>query len=258
MAKAATWILGALLLTALVAMPALAAQYPPTCPDSISIWNIQNPAAPCHPTDGDTVWVGIGGVVTGRDTKTSGVGFYMQLSGGGPWSGIDVFTANTIWPVAVGDSVIVRPSKVMEYGGETEVVSLTGSFGSNLYVYKGPRSDRPSRRSTRGTRPTSTTCRATPPSSRTNAASPRSSARRTPARGAAVRHDPGLLVHGRGQRLHDGHLRQRVRGHPHPPEPQPGRAAPRDHAFVDPGHRGPDARLATASACGTTTTGILR
>lgn len=134
MAKVATWFLGALLLSVLVAMPVLAAQYPPACPDSIGIWNIQNPAAPCHPTDGDTVWVGIGGVVTGRDTKTSGVGFYMQLSGGGPWSGIDVFTANTIWPVAVGDSVIVRPCKVMEYGGETEVVSLTGSFGSNLYV----------------------------------------------------------------------------------------------------------------------------
>lgn len=136
MAKVATWILSALLLTVLVAMPALAGQYPPTCTDSISIWNLQNPAAPCHPVSGDTVWVGIGGVVTGRDTKTSGVGFYLQLSGGGPWSGINVFTANTIWPVAVGDSVIVRPSLVNEYNGETQMVSLTGSWGSNLYVYK--------------------------------------------------------------------------------------------------------------------------
>jgi hypothetical protein len=136
MRKAATWVLGALLLTALVAMPALAAQYPPACPDSISIWNIQNPTAPCHPTDGDTSWVGIGGIVTALDTKTSGVGFWLQLSGGGPYSGIDIFTANTNWPVARGDSVIVRPSKVMEYGGETEMVSLTGSFGSNLYVTK--------------------------------------------------------------------------------------------------------------------------
>jgi len=136
MAKAATWLLAALLLTALVAMPALAAQYPPACPDSIGIWNIQNPAAPCHPTDGDTVWVGVGGIVTGRDTKTSGVGFYMQLSGGGPYSGIDVFTANTIWSVAVGDSVIIRPSKVMEYGGETEMIALSGSFGDNLKVFK--------------------------------------------------------------------------------------------------------------------------
>ena len=136
MAKAATWFAGALFLTVVVAMPALAAQYPPACPDSISIWNIQNPSAPCHPTNADTVWVGIGGIVTARDTKTSGVGFYMQLSGGGPYSGIDVFTANTIWPVAVGDSVIVRPSQVMEYNGETEVVSLTGSWGDNLYVTK--------------------------------------------------------------------------------------------------------------------------
>ncbi len=136
MTKAATWILSALLLTALVAMPALAGQYPPTCADSISIWNIQNPAAPCHPVDTDTVWVGIGGVVTALDTKTSGVGFYMQLSGGGPYTGINVFTANTIWPVAVGDSVIVRPSKVTEYGGETEIAALDGSFGANLKVYK--------------------------------------------------------------------------------------------------------------------------
>jgi hypothetical protein len=113
-----------------------AAQYPPACPDSISIWNIQSPSAPCHPIDGDTVWVGLGGIVTARDTKTSGVGIWVQLSGGGPYSGLRVFTANTIWPVAVGDSVIVRPSKVSEYGGETEVTALTGSFGDNLKVFK--------------------------------------------------------------------------------------------------------------------------
>ena len=138
MTKAATSVLAALLLTVLVALPAMAAQFPPACNDSISIWNIQSPSAPapCNPVNNDTVWVGLGGIVTGLDTKTSGVGFYMQLSGGGPYTGIDVFTANTNWPVARGDSVIVRPSQVMEYGGETELVSLTGSFGSNLSVYK--------------------------------------------------------------------------------------------------------------------------
>lgn len=136
MGKAVTRFLGALLLTALVAMPALAAQYPPACSDSVSIWNIQNNAALCHPSDADTVWVGIGGIVVARDTKPSGVGFWLELSGGREYSGLDVFTANTIWPVALGDSVIVRPSKVSEYGGETEVVSLTGSWGDNLKVYK--------------------------------------------------------------------------------------------------------------------------
>jgi hypothetical protein len=112
------------------------AQYPPACPDSIGIWNIQNPTALCHPLDGDTVWVGLGGIVTARDTKTSGVGIWVQLSGGGPYTGIRAFTANTIWPVAVGDSVIIRPSKISEYGGETELVSLTGSFDDNLRVFK--------------------------------------------------------------------------------------------------------------------------
>ena len=129
------WFVVPLLLGGIISV-GRAAQFPPACPDSIGIGNIQNPAAPCHPSDGDTVWVGIGGVVTARDTKPSGTGFYLQLSGGGPYSGINVFTANTIWPVAVGDSVIVRPGKVLEYGGETEMVSLTGSFGSNLSVYK--------------------------------------------------------------------------------------------------------------------------
>jgi hypothetical protein len=139
MRKAATWLLGALVLT-LVAMPAMAAQYPPTCPDSISIWNIQNPSAPCHPLGGsptgDTVWVGLGGIVTAIDSKPAGVGFWMQLSGGGPYSGLDMFTGNTGWPLSLGDSVIVRPTMIQEYGGETEASPLEGSFGTNMYVTK--------------------------------------------------------------------------------------------------------------------------
>ena len=113
-----------------------AAEYPPACPDSISIWNIQNPSATCHPTVGDTVWVGIGGIVTARDTKAPGFAIWVQLSGGGEYSGIRVSTGIKNWPVTVGDSVIVRPSKISEYGGETELVSLTGSFGDDLYVYR--------------------------------------------------------------------------------------------------------------------------
>lgn len=138
MKKVAIGFLGALILTALVAAPAMATQWPSptTCTDSIGIFNIQNPAASCHPVNSDTLWVGIGGIVTALDTKTSGVGFWLQLSGGGPYSGVDVFTANTNWPVAIGDSVIVRPSQVLEYNNETELTSLSGSFGSNLSVFK--------------------------------------------------------------------------------------------------------------------------
>ncbi len=140
MRKVSTGLLGALLLVGLAILPAAAAQYPPTCTDSITIWNIQNPAAPCHPvgasSNGDTVWVGLTGIVIARDTKPSGVGFWMEMEGGGPYTGIDVFTGNTGWPLAIGDKVIVRPSMVMEYGGETELVSLTGSWGTNLSVTK--------------------------------------------------------------------------------------------------------------------------
>ncbi len=128
----------ALLLTSSVAAPALATQYPPACTDSIGIRDLRDPAAPCYPPGGtppqDTIWVGIGGIVTAVDSVLSGKGFWMQLSGGGPYSGVLVFTANTIWPVQRGDSVVVRPSAIFDYQGARELVALNGSFGDNLRV----------------------------------------------------------------------------------------------------------------------------
>ncbi len=126
-----------LVLSALLAAPALARQFPNAeCPDSLTIYDVQNDTSPCHPLPGysygDTLFTGIRGIVTARDTKTSGVGFWIQS--GREWSGITVFTGNTLWPLALGDSVVVRPSMVVEYGGETQLVALTGWWGTNLGV----------------------------------------------------------------------------------------------------------------------------
>jgi len=142
MSKTATRILGVLLLTCLAAVPALAAQYPPgptgTCLDSVSIPQIQNPASACHVAVGDTVF-GLGGIITGFDTKTSGVGFYIELSGGGPWNGLDIFTANTRFDQAPynfarGDSVIIDMGQATEFSNETECTAANGSFGTNISI----------------------------------------------------------------------------------------------------------------------------
>jgi hypothetical protein len=135
MSRFATRFLGALLLTCLAALPALAMQYPPgpggLCPDSLIIINIQNPAASCHPAIGDSVY-GVGGICTAFDTKPSGVGLYMQMSNGYKYSGIDVFTGNDVPPFARGDSVVVEGGQYTKYLGDPELTSLTGSWGTML------------------------------------------------------------------------------------------------------------------------------
>ncbi len=127
-----------LLVLASLAAVAHAAQYPPgpggACPDTLSIWNLQDPAAPCHPALGDSVY-GVGGICTAFDTKTSGVGFYMQLSGGGPYSGIYVFTGNEVPPYARGDSVVVETGQYAVYSGDAELTSLSGSWGHVVVRY---------------------------------------------------------------------------------------------------------------------------
>lgn len=138
MSRFATRFLGALLLTCLAALPALATQYPPgpggACPDSLTIVNIQNPAAPCHPAIGDSIY-GVGGICTAFDTKTSGVGFYMQITGGGQYTGINCFTANEIPPYARGDSVVVEGGQYTKYSGDPELTSLSGSWGHMVVRY---------------------------------------------------------------------------------------------------------------------------
>jgi hypothetical protein len=134
MKKVAIGFLGALVLTALVAMPTAALQWPSpaTCTDSLTIYNVQNPGSSCHPGNSDSLFTGIRGIVTAMDVKPSGTGFWLQNSAGGPYSGIDVFTANNNWPVTIGDSVIVCPTQATEFNNETELTALNGSFGGNF------------------------------------------------------------------------------------------------------------------------------
>lgn len=114
------------------ATTASATQYPnATFPDTLTIINIQAAGAIPHPVVPDTVR-GIGGIVTGFDPKPTGFGFYMQMSNGLPFSGIDVFTGSvnkgpgTPFNFQLGDSVVVY-GKVQEFGGGSEIEGLDAS-----------------------------------------------------------------------------------------------------------------------------------
>ena len=114
---------------------ASATQFPnPGCPDSVTIAQIQNVAALCHPATGDTVR-GVSGIITGVDPIATGFDIYMQNSPGGPWSGIDVFFhgVNPGAPphnIAVGDSIVVEWMATAEFQGATEVLAPNNNFGA--------------------------------------------------------------------------------------------------------------------------------
>ena len=97
---------GALLCTAGIAS---ATQFPnATCPDSVTIKQIQDVTALCHPATGDTVR-GVAGIITGFDPIATGFDAYIQNSQGGPFTGIDFFTHSFNTKVApynfaIGDS----------------------------------------------------------------------------------------------------------------------------------------------------------
>jgi len=125
--------------TALVfsAGAASAAQYPPgptgTCLDSVTVVQIQDILAACHPATGDTVY-GVAGIITGFDPIATGFGFYLQSSQGGPFTGIDVFTHaynfKAILGLAIGDSVIVHVSKTAEFNNGTEIFATNNFFSA--------------------------------------------------------------------------------------------------------------------------------
>lgn len=144
MKKVFTGVLGVAAML-LVANAALALdRYPPgptgTCLDSVTIVQIQNVLATCHPATGDTV-LGVGGIITGFDAIPTGFGFYLQSSQGGPYTGIDVFTHGTnykpIMGLAVGDSVVVEISVTAEFQNGTEIFAPNNNFsGPNIVLRK--------------------------------------------------------------------------------------------------------------------------
>jgi hypothetical protein len=123
---------------------ASAAQYPPgptgTCLDSVTIVQIQDILATCHPATGDTVF-GVGGIITGFDAIPTGFGFYIQNSQGGPFTGIDVFTHGTNYKptmgLEIGDSIVVEWSKTAEFNNGTEIFATNNNFSSpNIILRK--------------------------------------------------------------------------------------------------------------------------
>jgi hypothetical protein len=126
----AALFLAALSITCLAAT-AHAIQYPNVdFPDTLTVAHLQNPALVPHPVNPDTV-NGVGGIVTGFDIFPTGYAVYIQTSGGGPWTGIDLFTGGNSKKtapgfsggLAIGDSVVAY-GKMQEFQGETELEGL--------------------------------------------------------------------------------------------------------------------------------------
>ena len=122
----------------------LASQYPPgpggTCPDTLTIKQIQDVTALCHPALGDTVR-GVGGIIIGFDPLATGFDAYIQTTGGGPFTGIDFFTHSVNTKVApynfaIGDSIVVEFAAEGDFHGATEILAANNSFGSPNFVVR--------------------------------------------------------------------------------------------------------------------------
>ena len=128
----------ALLCTAGVAS---ATQFPnATCPDSVTIQQIQNAAALCHPAVLDTVR-GVGGIIVGFDPIATGFDAFIENSQGGAFNGIDFFThsVNTKaapYSFAIGDSIVVESARVDFFNNDSEIDAPNGSFGSPNFVVR--------------------------------------------------------------------------------------------------------------------------
>ncbi len=146
MRKSATRFLGVVLL-ACCSSAAQATIYPPgpgsTCPDTLKVFNVQNPSASCHPAQGDTC-NGVAGIVTGFDKIPTGFAFYLQNhatgANGSPWTGIDIFTEGSnlsaTLGLQLGDSVVVY-GRTDEFGGGSELRSPNFNFSNpNIIVRK--------------------------------------------------------------------------------------------------------------------------
>ena len=129
--------LGLLALALAVSTPALGSVYPPgpggSCPDTLTIYQVQDPSATCHPASGDTVQ-GFAGIVTAVDQIAPYYTFYLQAAAGGPWSGVRVMTAQTDYGFTPGDSVVVELSMVTEYWAETTAFPLDGGNNGTQIV----------------------------------------------------------------------------------------------------------------------------
>jgi len=124
-----------------VAGVASATQFPnATCPDSVTIQQIQDVTHACHPAIGDTV-AGVSGIITGFDPIASGFDAYIQDPAGGPFSGIDFFTHSVNTKVApynfaIGDRIVVEFAMTAEFNSASEVLAANNSFGAPNFIVR--------------------------------------------------------------------------------------------------------------------------
>jgi hypothetical protein len=97
---------------------------------TVTIYQIQDTTLVGHVSVGSTDTVTTTGVITGVDSKPSGLGYYIQDPAGGNFSGVLVFTGSVPQfsdsGLAIGDLVTVT-GRTTEFGDETEIISRTGS-----------------------------------------------------------------------------------------------------------------------------------
>jgi hypothetical protein len=120
---------------------ASATQFPnATCPDSVTIQQIQDVTHACHPALGDTV-AGVSGVIIGFDPIATGFDAYIQDPAGGPFSGIDFFTHSVNTKVApynfaIGDRIVVEFAATAEFNSATEVLAANNNFGAPNFIVR--------------------------------------------------------------------------------------------------------------------------
>jgi hypothetical protein len=120
---------------------ASATQFPnATCVDSVTIQQIQDVTALCHPAVGDTVR-GVSGIIVGFDPIATGFDAYIQDPAGGPFSGIDFFTHSfntkaAPYNFAIGDRIVVEFAATAEFQNASEVLAANNNFGAPNFVVR--------------------------------------------------------------------------------------------------------------------------
>jgi len=129
---------------------ASASQFPnATCPDTLSIkllHQLLNTVGTCNPqtgagsAPGDTI-NGVGGIIIGMDLIPTGFDAFLEMSGGGAYTGIDNFWDGTnfqpSYGFALGDSIVVEYGRVENFSGDIELLAPNNNFSApNIIMRK--------------------------------------------------------------------------------------------------------------------------